>query len=609
MTETVNLFEETEYEAGILALSKAIIEDRSRARLVSRTLSCIAYECKWCSRVRYTLIHDAEEEKWVGWKEGRHDETQVHIPKPLREHVVLAVAAGVAGGLKGRELSDFVARFVGTDVAPSTLKKCKNTREDFDFRRMWRKIPSVGENMVAAGWRYADWRQTVNGKQVLDGFAFELPTMKFTRRPGFLGIVFIDGAHMGDTMKSIMVAMVTVTADHIILPLAVVIGAGEDKEAYLRLFQFTKDSLPESFVIMSDQSKAMKSAFQEFFSNRPGVNHLPCFFHILKGKSKQVSWEVRQILTADHPGKYKAALDLFAATRPCLYESIREHLDHVSFMSPNYCGKFEFIADSPIESFNAAMKSARTAEPLSLVKAIVAFYRSQHEKQIAKLPAAQFCKSCSNTIQNRREQALKMTVIREKNNIYVITELNAKGKAVNYEVQVEDGIPICCCRGYERLGIPCRHQYALEAKDNIRLPPISDVYKCQVIQESLGRLVPVTLTQLAEHEVETRRPRRGQGRPKTQRFRPFSEYLATTPKCKCHACGERGHTQRSKKCPLYHTRDPTKKPATKQRSKSVSATSVSVAPQDQDVEEQTETHRRLTIRLVMHSLQNELSND
>lgn len=221
MEEKIKLFEHAEYEPAIMALSKAIVMDGSRARRVNRTLSCIEYECKWCSNVKYSLFHDAENDKWLGWKEGTHDQTKHHKAKPLREHVVLALAAGISAGSKGRELSTFVERFVGTHVPESTLKKCRSTREDFDFRRMWRKIPSVGENMVAAGWRYVDWRKTIDDKQVLEAFAFELPSMKFTKRSGFLGLVFIDGAHMGDKMKSIMLAMVTVTADHIILPLAV----------------------------------------------------------------------------------------------------------------------------------------------------------------------------------------------------------------------------------------------------------------------------------------------------------------------------------------------------------------------------------------------------
>ena len=588
------LFSEDDYSSGIVALSKEIVADNAACRVRVRTLSGVVYECRWCQSCEYSLVRDENSGYWIGWKKGEHSEAQ-HRPKALREHVGLAIAHGMSHRLKGEELRSFVSEFVHVPIPKSTLKKYVGQREDVNWRELWRKIPSMGFRLTEAGLRYQDFMKVENGKTILEGFVFELPAMRFAKSSGFLGIVFVDGAHMGDRMKSTMISLITVTSDHVILPLAVLIGPTEDKLSYTRLFEFARPSLPNSFTIMSDQSQAMEGAYNDLFASNHRIAHVPCFFHILKGKNKQVAWEVRQILTADHPAKYDAFIRMFAKTRPSLYQTLAVPLGKVSFLSSNCQSKFEFIADSPVESFNAALKEARYAEPLYLVKAIFAFHDKQYQRQLESLPMVEvYCKSCSNTVNHRREQGRKLMVIKEPKG-FVVTEAISSGITINYELHMDGSILKCTCQGYERLGIPCRHMFAVEAKFDTALPTIWDVHKCQVIRHSMGNTVSVNLSGLTEQNVECRAPRKKQGRPRKQRLRPFAEHLASQPTCVCSACGQRGHTKRPKKCPLRPT-----PPEPRRRARSVSSVSVPIRPSPVDRQTTQEIHRRETMNLVMN---------
>lgn len=590
----LRLFSEDDYNSGIVALSKQIVADSAACRVKIRNLSGVVYQCRWCESCEYSLIRDQDSGYWIGWKKGEHNEAQ-HKPKALREHVGLAIAHGMSNRLKGEELRSFVSDFVHVPIPKSTLKKYMGQREDVNWRELWRKIPSMGFRLTEAGLRYTDFMKVENGKTILEGFVFELPAMRFAKSAGFLGIVFVDGAHMGDKMKSTMVSLITVTSDHVILPLAVLIGPSEDKLAYTRLFEFTRPSLPESFTIMSDQSPAMEAGFHDLFGSNTRIAQVPCFFHILKGKNKQIAWEVRQILTADHPTKYETFLQLFARTRTALYQTLAVQLNKVSFLSSNCQSKFEFIADSPVESFNAALKEARYAEPLYLVKAIIAFHDKQYQRQLESLPMVEvYCKSCSNTVNHRREQGRKLTVIKEPKG-FVVTEAISTGTTINYELHMDGSMLQCTCKGYDRLGIPCRHMFAVEAKFDTTLPTIWDVHKCQVIRHSLGNTVQVNLSGLTAQNVECRAPRKKQGRPRKQRLRPFAEHLASRPTCVCSACGQRGHTKRSKKCPLRPT-----PPEPRRRARSVPSLSVPVQPSPVDRSTTQNSHRQQVLNLVMN---------
>ena len=205
-----------------------------------------------------------------------------------------------------------------------------------------------------------------------------------------------------------------------------------------------------------------------------------------------------------------------------------------------------------------------------------------------------YCKSCSNTVNHRREQGRKLMVIKEPKG-FVVTEAISSGITINYELHMDGSILKCTCQGYERLGIPCRHMFAVEAKFDTALPTIWDVHKCQVIRHSMGNTVSVNLSGLTEQNVECRAPRKKQGRPRKQRMRPFAEHLASQPTCVCSACGQRGHTKRPKKCPLRPT-----PPEPRRRARSVSSVSVPIRPSPVDRQTTQEIHRRETMNLVMN---------
>ena len=551
------LFRLPTYAEGIQALSAAIVADNAATKVHLRTISAVSFTCQWCTNVVYSLVLDPETEEWVGIRTGEHTMDERHVPKPLKEHIGMAIAMGMGDGFKGKKLAAFVRRKVRVDIPKSTISSYVNRAPEQDWRVLWRQIPFMGRRFVEAGLKYQDYRVRQEGKIVLDAFAVTLPSIEFAKSSAFLGIVFVDGAHMGDKMKSTMLAMVTVTSDHIILPLAVLIGPSEDKTNYVRLLEFTKPFLPTDLVIMSDQSPAMESAFAQVFRGSQ-VRHLPCFFHILKGKRKNVSWEVRQILTADNQKLYDSLIDTFKKTRESLYLVIKDHLGALSFMSGTYAGKFEYIADSPIESFNAAIKNSRLdVEPLNLIKTVLAFSETQYDRQVSNLAlGARYCPSCDRTIRCRMQTANTIAV-REDNKSFIATEVCPTGLQVDYTLQCNDAILTCTCKGYERLAIPCRHMFAVAARyNNIELPAIGEVHESSVIRKGLGAKKTVLLGDLQEEEVEVRKPRRKQGRPRLERFKPFSEHLARQTTCKCSACGQQGHTKRSKKCPLNQPERP-----------------------------------------------------
>ena len=557
MPKPLVLFCRPSFGAAVVDLSHRIVEDHAGTRVRKRDILFAVFQCRACPVLYGVAMVNIGQ--WYGFRCGEHDRTREHHPHPLPDHIKQAVGLGIGLKQSGKDLLEFVRHEVGCDdLSRSTMQTHMDSLPDHDWKVLAAQIPSLTRRWRDAGLKCQEFRD----RGVLLGFAMELPTSKFFLSDAFLGVVFVDGCHVSDRLKSTLISIVTITSDRILLPLAVLICPSENKDAYMWLFQFTEPLLPAKYVMMSDQSTSMLAAFPEYFGARPHleVTRLPCFFHIMQKLQRAISLEIRTILRADHPNLYRVLLANFAMKRKKTYEKLAQPMRDLAYMSPEYKGVFEFIADSPVESFNHAIIAGRSMEPIHLIQTIYNFSLEQVEKQKQRLARADnqrsdYCLTCVAEAADRKSTgailAVRQSQIRTQ---YLVSEQFPSGATLDYTVETVPN-QVCSCRGYERKGIPCRHMYAVARRfHNVQVPPITDIHKVSVIREGLGTELPsVSFANLEEAaNVTLRQPQPRSGRPRKLRLRPFKEYyLIGLKPVTCSACGQKGHTKRAKRCPLH----------------------------------------------------------
>ena len=391
-----------------------------------------------------------------------------------------------------------------------------------DWIQMWGKVPALGKRLIAAHLRYEEhYKMLEGGESVLESVVFELPGVKMCETNAFIGLVFVDGCFLNDRLRSTLLAVDTITADHIIVPLFAMICPGEKKRFYKRLFTFARESLPKRFTIMSDQGRGVMNAYKDIFGGSLDVVHVPCMFHVCQKFSKEINWEIKQLLTCDHDDAYKVMRQVFAAEHRRIFGQIGPRLDRMSYKSNTYAGMFEIMADSPIESLNAATGPDRSKEPLQLMEALLEFTKHQVCVQLKRLDrASTYCLACSNIIEHRRKRA-KDLECRKENGIYLVSESFVTGTEVEYTVQCLGGILTCSCSGYERLGIPCRHLYAVAKtfSQETALPQIKDVHIVHTIRQAMELCqIEVNLLHLEEASVKLGERHKHPGRPRKQNW-------------------------------------------------------------------------------------------
>ena len=304
---------------------------------------------------------------------------------------------------------------------------------------------------------------------------------------------------------------------------------------------------------MSDQNKWIRGAFKHVFGASKDVKLLPCMFHVCQGMSDALRSEIKDILVCDHLEVYNVMKEIFSREHRAVYDKHSEKLELMSFMSNKFSGIFEFIADSPIESLNSAIKKERSLEPVQVMEGLIHFTKKQIEHQTELLMGANtYCQACTNTIERRKEQGQNLACRKETRN-YFVHETFCVGVSVEYKVQILNGKLSCSCEGYERLGIPCRHIYAVYNKyfeTHSMLPEIKSMHCVQTIEQALKQMnVDVNTLNLEEIEVSHCAPKRRPGRPRKKRYRALREYLPVNKNIHCGACGKEGHTRRSHLCP------------------------------------------------------------
>lgn len=541
------------YDEAVALLSDEIVSAGVCVKEIKSSISEHVFKCKECNVIYRLAKNPNDETTWDVYMKGRHGHEK-GTGKPLGQFLKMCIVEGLDCGHSGASLLKFVREKTRTKLPASTIyyHMAKNPRKD--WQALWRKIPSLVNRFESTGLHCEKFFVENDGQYIFESVIFELPGMKFCSSDAFLQLVFVDGCHLNDRLRSTLLSMATITSDHILIPIVAMICPSENSSSYERLFQFVKRHLHRQFTIMSDQSQAMVPAFQKVFGASSNVKRIPCFFHLTKSLNAEVRWELKQLLTCDHKDAYKTMLECFRRARPAVFEKLEKVIHQMSYMSENYDGVFEIIADSPIESLNAAILDLRSREPVELLEGLITFTNAQLDKQIENAGFLELSRACSNTITARKERANDLSC-RKTSGKFVVTEKFVTGVMVEYDVQKRNDTLHCQCNGYERLGIPCRHLYAVcdkFPKKEKYLPRIWDVHRAKIIAAAASESrVTVNFEDLQENkELLLRTAGSRPGRHRTKRFRTYREYLAKTCTMKCSACGRIGHTKRSNRCEL-----------------------------------------------------------
>ena len=551
--EETSLCSERTYKAAISKLSLDVVSAGAAVTLRHRKLSRVLFQCRYCD-VQYKLELDMKEKTWNVFRVGNHVGHEKKNGRPITEHLKNCIAAGIAKGKLGSHLVKFVRKRTGCNRLPSsTVYYYLSDRPEKNWFASWRKLPDLGRCFREAGLRF---QENYEG-DVLSSVIFELPGVEICNTRAFIGLVFVDSCFLNDRLRSTLLAMATITADRVLIPLIGMICSGETKKSYKLLFTFAKDSLPQKFTVMSDQGTGVINGFDEVFGECPDVQRIPCMFHVWQPLSHDVRWEMQQIIRCDHRLAYKAMKKVFANDNKALFSKLHETLRLMSYRSNHFAGLFEMIADSPIESLNAAIRPHRSCEPFEFIQVLFHFSQDQVAYQAERLKKAQgpYCRSCQNTIDNRKEAAQELEV-REEKGYFIVSELFVVGTTVDYKVEFFENSLYCSCEGYQRLGIPCRHMYAVANKSFDAfavLPEVTPVHYVETISEALGKMSKdITTGNVRETDVKVRDPQRRPGRPRVKRFRAARENEAPAKNLTCSACGQKGHTCRALRCPAKH---------------------------------------------------------
>ena len=545
------LFQAKCYKDALAQLSHVVVSSHSAVTEIHRKISEAKFECRYCPSC-YKLKRNDESGEWEAYQIGQHEGHETKAGKPIRQYLKDCIAEGLGIGHSGVKLIEYVRNVTRVDIPASTIYYYLLENPRKDWMKMWKQVPALGHRLRDAGLRYKEY-YSKGEDALLESVAFELPGVKICSTGAFIGLVFVDGCFMNDRLRSTLLAAVTITADHVLVPLFGMICNGEEKISYKRLFSFAKVSLPKTVTFMSDQNKGILGAFQHVFGGSKRVKLLPCMFHVCQGMSDSLRSEIKDILVCDHPEVYNVMKEIFSREHPAVYKKHAGKLELMSFMSNKFSGIFEFIADSPIESLNSAIKKERSLEPVQVMEGLIHFTKKQIERQMELLRGANtYCQACKNTIERRREQGQNLVCRKETGN-YFVHETFCVGVSVEYKVQILGGKLSCSCEGYERLGIPCRHIYAVYNKyfeTHSMLPEIKSVHCVQTIEQALkGMNVNVNTLNLEEMEVSHRAAKKRPGRPRKKRYRALREYLPVNKNLHCGACGKEGHTRRSHVCP------------------------------------------------------------
>ena len=542
LNNTRTLLERGAYSRCIQAISKNAIENgtswRTKKKTDARTIYiCSQPKCRCMAEIRsIEIVGEILSEAFLI---GKHEFHEIDNPKPLHEHLVQVVARATDSGAKS--LKEAIATEVGMQIPYRNIARIRRINlPDRAWEPLWQKLPNfvkrINKNQQLA---FVDEEDGLI-KSVFIAFSY---TENFTTSEAFIDLIFLDGAFCNDHTKSTLISAVTVTADKIIIPLGSSVTSRETIENYCNflrhLSNFVHDS--EKLTFMSDQHPAIIASIKQIY---PHSKWAPCAWHLQKHlRCTRIIFYA--LIKSDNEELFNLRWKLFQDRYPESSHKIAALIDSIAYVKNNGV-KLGYVSDSPIESFNAAIKDSRNKEPLLLLSDIIRWASHQVTKQLALLSDEKYCKSALEKVMIRKNESIELAVKEQKDGTFRVTE-QYRDAVIVYTVTEKFNELRCDCNGYQRDGIPCRHEYAVANRfgHGRKLRSIAKFNETEVIREALNhdteppKLENIELTDTPLPEVK-RRP----GRPRTQRYHSKSEYIPKgTPK-KCSVCGSPNHNKR-----------------------------------------------------------------
>lgn len=533
---------------NIKEISFDAIRNRTRYHMRSYEYK-VWFECKYCSAkiccMRDDMEGDQEYETWTSIAYGEHhDHPEECEVRPVECYLELIVRQGIANGLSGQRLTQSVQQFFCYKIDERAIyyieRKASSRTES---SQEWQKIPSLVTQLQGL---QSQSRVLVDPFNILQAAYIELKTVKLLKSPAFVGVVFVDACHCSDTSKSTLCIACTLTGDHMIIPLAFVLGQGETKDNYCFLFSSLKHAMPheQEVVIFSDECPGLVSAVEETMG---GIKYKTksCAFHILKKLpvKKRLFWDM---VKADNVQLFEKRLDELVKDSPTCEERVKEIAKKHAYMGTDYVNALGIVSDSPVESLNAAITPWRKKEPIDMIIGITQWCNKQVDEQLRKLSGT-YCQTCNNLLQYRKQFSDAMVIKENKDHTWTVTEQLRDGKAL-YMI-VGSGVDLrCSCGQYGRDGIPCRHLLVLEARGSLVAPAPKPCYLSLEITKALqDTKMFIDESKIVSQEVGKPPVRKNPGRPRHRRYKSFVERLIAARKknYRCAICKRIGHTAKT----------------------------------------------------------------
>lgn len=517
-----------------------LVKKKTDYRIVYK---CAQKECECVAELVSELIN--YDIIWKAYIIGVHKNHNESIPKPLKEHLKMAVAKSLISS--SINIKESVTSEVKMQISRQTINRVKKSCFiNGAWESLWKKLPSFVEVMNRDQTLSNLWLDE-DGEIIAIFLTF--PYVKtFCKSDAFVNLIFIDGTFCADHNKTTLLAATTVTSEKIILPLGVAVTSGETNDNYKYFLSQLKNYINDKkeLFFMSDRHPSIISSINTIY---PLSTLVPCAWHVHQHLHCP-SVVFYQLILTDNIDLYEKRKSDFFNNYPASADKIKDIIDDMAIVKNNKT-IFGYIADSPIESFNNAIKDYRNKEPLIMLYCIMQWALGQKERQLDYLKDNYLCDTAICNINNIKLDTHNISVKEQKDKTFIVIEIIKDNIEVCYKVKEHFNMIKCDCNGYERFGIPCRHEYAIADYYGLhaKLRKIAPFYETNVIRNSLSdKFECPYIGNLNEVDIKLPSINRRPGRPKTLRYRSYKEnYMNNKNQRKCSVCGKYGHNNRT--CP------------------------------------------------------------